>query len=375
MVNPAVDLASLPGPAQKILDGSAPMPIRQLAARGVAPGLRPVDALTVIALLAESAEGEMARMAQATLAAIPAPVLNGALGGEIPAGVLDAIAPIYALDAKVMERLLAQPALQPETVVQVAQIANEAVSELLAVNEERLLKHPEIIEKLYMNPATRMSTADRMIELAVRNGLVLTGIAAFKEAAEAIKDELIAEAAAEPTPDDILFKETEATAQRIEVDAAKEDVVKRDEETGEEAVIDKVLPLHAQLAALSISQKIRRAMLGTSGERLLLVRDKNKLVSSAAIRSPKIQDNEIALISQSRNVSEDVLRIIATNKSWVQDHQIKLNLVQNPRTPIVFSAKLIAYLRENELKQIAKSKSVSATIAQLARQQLSKRKK
>jgi hypothetical protein len=116
-------------------------------------------------------------------------------------------------------------------------------------------------------------------------------------------------------------------------------------------------------------------MLGTSGERLLLVRDKNKLVASAAIRSPKIQDNEIALISQSRSVSEEVLRIIATNKVWVQDHQIKLNLVYNPRTPMVFSARLITFLRENELKHLAKSKNVSAAIAQLAKQHLQRKKK
>ena len=129
------------------------------------------------------------------------------------------------------------------------------------------------------------------------------------------------------------------------------------------------------LASLSISQKIRRAMLGTAGERMLLVRDRNKLVSSAAIRSPKIGDNEIALIPQSRSVSDDVLRIIATNKVWVQDHQIKLNLVYNPRTPFVFSAKLVAFLREAELKQVAKSKNVSAAIAQAARQHLARRKK
>ena len=187
--------------------------------------------------------------------------------------------------------------------------------------------------------------------------------------------ELISEASAEETPDDVLFKEVAKIAETIQIDPATEDVVKRDEETGEEEVSNRVLPLHAQLGAMSISQKIRRAMLGTASERLLLVRDKNKLVAGAAIRSPKIQDNEIALISMSRSVSEEVLRIIATNKVWVQDHQIKINLVNNPRTPFVFSAKLVNFLRDNELKQLAKSKNVSAAIAQLARQALGRRKK
>ena len=262
-MNPAVDLATLPGPAQKILDGSAPLPIRQMAAKGIAPGLRPVDALTIIALLAESSDEALATSAQSTLANLPAPVIKGALGGVIPPGVLDALAPRYAKNPEVIELILRQAGLQAETVLRVAEIANEAVTELIAVNEERLLQHPEIIEKLYLNNATRMSTADRMIELAVRNGLVLTGIAAFKEAAEAIAGELIAEASEEPTPDDILFRQIEETAQALDIDPSKEDVVQRDDETGDETVSKRVLPLHAQLSGMSISQKIRRAMLGT----------------------------------------------------------------------------------------------------------------
>ena len=130
-----------------------------------------------------------------------------------------------------------------------------------------------------------------------------------------------------------------------------------------------------QIAAMSVSQRIRLALLGSSTERMLLVRDKNKLVASAAIRSPKIQDNEVALISASRNVSEEVLRIIAMNKSWVQDHQIKINLVMNPRTPFVFASRLMGFMREHELKAISKSKNVSGAVAQIARQALSKKKK
>ena len=60
------------------------------------------------------------------------------------------------------------------------------VAELIATNEERMLAHPAIIERLYMNKATRMSTADRIIEIAVRHRLELTGIPAYKEVSIAI---------------------------------------------------------------------------------------------------------------------------------------------------------------------------------------------
>src|SRR6185503_20831097 len=44
----AIDVAALPPPAQRILDTKTPGPMRQMAAKGVAPGLKPHEALTVV---------------------------------------------------------------------------------------------------------------------------------------------------------------------------------------------------------------------------------------------------------------------------------------------------------------------------------------
>jgi hypothetical protein len=356
-----------------MLDGASPAPLRQLAARGVGPGLKAGEALTVVALLSESDDESIAATAKATLAKLPAPLLNGALASDLPPGVLALVAPSYAHDAAVMEKIVAHPALLPETVAVIASMASEVVAELLATNEKRLLAHPEIIEKLYMNRATRMSTADRILELAVRNKIELKGIPAYKEAAIAIGNELVTMPSIHPTPDDVLFGETEAFANGASVNPSVEDTHRLDEETGNEVVEDKFLPLHARLAMMTISQKIRRAMLGTAAERLLLVRDSNRLVAAAAIKSPSIQENEVVRISSSRSVSDDVLRIIAMDREWTRSHQIKLNLVSNPRTPFAFSAKLITHLREHELKALAKSKNVTGAVATAAKQQLSRR--
>jgi hypothetical protein len=372
-VHPPVDLGKLSAPARKLLDPASAGPMQQMAARGVAPGVKPGEAVTVVALLSESNDPAVAAIAQATLAKLPAPILNGALAGDLPPGVLALLAPRYAHNAIVMEKLLSHPAIPPEAVAEVAAAADEAVAELVAINEQRLLAHPAIIEKLYMNKATRMSTADRVLELAVRGGVELPGIPAYREAATAIGMELISERSAEPTPDDVLFLETEAAAKKAEIDATTEDTHRLDEETGTEVVEDKFLPLHARLATMTVSQKIRRAMLGNAAERLLLVRDSNRLVAAAAVKSPLIQENEIARISASRNVTEDVLRVIALDREWTRSHQIKLNLVSNPRTPFAFAAKLIGHLREHELKALAKSKNVGGAVVKAAKQQLERK--
>lgn len=375
-MQPPIDIARLPAVARAVLEQSAPAAARQMAAKGVVPGLRPADALAVVALLGESDDEPIAAAAKATLDDVPAVLLSGALSSsDLAPGLLALLAPKYARDAAAMVKMLAHKSMPLDTVAEVAALASEAVAELVAVNEERLLAHPAIIEKLYMNQATRMSTADRVLELAVRHKLELSGIPAFKEAAAAIGQELVAEASPEPTPDDLLFAETDAIARQLAEAGTFEDTYALDEQTGEEVVERKFVPLYARLGNMSVSQKIRRAMLGNSAERAILVRDSNKLVAAAAVRSPLIQENEVVRISSSRAVGDEVLRIIAMDREWTRSHEIKLNLVLNPRTPFLFASRLIAHLREHELKSIAKSKNVTGAVQKAARQQLERRGK
>jgi len=374
-MQPPVDPAQLPAPAQRILDPKGPPPLRQMAAKGIAPGLRPHDAITVVVMLAESTDEALAKTAQATLQNLPPPLLMGAMVPELPAGVLDALAPHYARRADVMEKLLVLPQLLPSTVEAVASLASEPVCELVATNEERLIANPPIIEKLYLNKSTRMSTADRILELAVRHRLELTGIPAYKEAAAAIQGELIAEAQEEDTPDDVLFKETDHEARAVDAKLASGDTHKLDEETGEEKVAEELEGVSTKIDKMTPAQKIRRAMLGTASERAILVRDHNRLVALAAIKSPLIQENEVVRISSSRNVSDDVLAHIARSRDWTRSYQIKLNLVSNPRTPMMYVSQLVTHLRESDLKKLAMSKNVSGAVQTAARNQLHRKGK
>jgi len=233
-----------------------------------------------------------------------------------------------------------------------------------------MLENPTVIEKLYMNKRVRMSTADRLIELAVRHDIEL-GIPAYREAAQAIRNELVAEASEEPTYDDVVFREITRRAEQTHL-PDDEDTHEVDEE-GEEQVRERFRPLHAIIGELTVTQKIRRAMLGTSAERLLLVRDSNRLVALAAVKSPLMKDNEAVRISASRSVSEDVLRQIAQIREFTRHYQVKLNLVSNPRTPLTFAARLLPHIRESDVRVLAKSKNVSGAIAQAAQQTMQRK--
>jgi hypothetical protein len=372
-MEPPVDISKLPGPAQKILDPGAPPPLRQLAARGLAPGLKPAEALTVACLHAETSDTKIAEVARQALAKLPPPLLNGALAGDLPPGVLDLIAPHYASDDAIMQRVLMHPLIAPATVAKIAATSSEAVSELIATNEERLLKFPAIIEKLYLNDNTRMSTASRVIELAVRNGLELTGIPAFKEAAAAIADELIAEPTEAPTPGDEAFKEVMAQADLAKVDPNEEvHVVDHD---GKEVVKEQHVVTAQMLAEMTSSEKIR--FLSTrrckSVHRALLVRDGDRRVACAVVRG-KIGESEAIRYAMSRAICDDVLRILADSE-FVRNNAMKYALVENPRTPFSVATRFVPLLRDSELRKLAYSKSVSGAIQQACMQHLSKKEK
>jgi hypothetical protein len=346
------------------------MPAQLMAARGVIPGAKPHEIVIAISVLAGRDDEKLRESARATLGKLPPPILTGALTADLPGSVILSLASLYATNHEVTESLLRMPRISGEALELMASGADERAGELIATNEELMLKHPVVIEKLYMNKRVRMSTADRLIELCVRNGIELS-IPAFKEAAMAIKNELIAEPSEEPTFDDILFRETQEAAAQIGL-GDDEDTHEVDDE-GEERVKPKVVPLYARMAEMTVSQKIRCATLGSAAERLLCVRDPNRLVAAAAAKSPLLKEPEAVQISASRNVSEDVLRLVAMNKDFTRNYQIKLNLVSNPRTPLTFSARLIPLLRESELKMLAKSKNVSSAISTAVRQQLAKK--
>ena len=368
-----IELESLPVPVQRVLSKEAPGPVKLMAARGVLPGAKPGDIVTVVSVLAGSEDAKLAEVARATLSKLPAPILQGALTADLPGSVIAELARAYPNQHEVVTALLRMPRIGSPALEAMADAADERAGELIATNEELMLKNPTVIEKLYMNKRVRMSTADRLVELAVRHNLELN-IPAFAEAAQAIKNELILEAAEEPYFDDVLFKEANQLGEQLKIDEQNPDTHEVDEE-GEEKPKQECVPLYAKLAQMTVSQKIRAATLGSAGERLILVRDPNRLVATAAVKSPLMRENEAAQISASRTVSDDVLRQIALNREFTRSYQVRINLVMNPRTPLTFATRFVPHLRDSDLRVLSKSKNVSAAIAQLVRQQMSRKEK
>ncbi len=369
---PSLDPATLPGPAQKIVAEGAPQKLQLMAARGIVPGLRPDALLGVLVLLAQSPDRMVAEQAQQTFSQLPEPLLQGAIDADLPEAVIYELAKRFTNRMDVLEKLIRMPRLPIAAVHYLASRGDEQTTELVATNEERMLAHPELIEAIYMNASCRMSTSTRLVELAVRNGIELKGLPAWKEIAQAIQSELIAEPSAVPLPEDEFFWEQHQLAHELS-DESLEDAYFEDEE-GEEHLEDKFKPLYQRLAEMSVAEKIRRAMLGTKEERLMLIREQNKVVASAAARSPMLQEPDVVAVSKSRGVAEEVLRIIGSSGEWMKSYQIKKNLVENAKTPIAIANKLVIHLRESDLRKLAKNKNIQSAVRTQVRRHLERRK-
>ena len=131
--------------------------------------------------------------------------------------------------------------------------------------------------------------------------------------------------------------------------------------------------LYQKILKMTIPQKIRLAMLGNREARNILILDRNKVVCMAVLRSPRLNDNDILMYAQQRNLPEDVYKYIANNKKWVKNYSIKLALVNNPKTPLPIAIRLLGYLHDNDLKALRRNKNVSSVLNRAAFQVQAKR--
>ena len=88
--------------------------------------------------------------------------------------------------------------------------------------------------------------------------------------------------------------------------------------------------------------------MGTAGDRAVLIRDANKLVSKDVVRSPAVTDSEAIGYAKNKSLADEVIAYIAGNKKWTRHYQVKFNLVMNPKTPLSDSLKFLPHLRLND---------------------------
>jgi hypothetical protein len=264
--------------------------------------------------------------------------------------------------------LLVDPATPDQVVARHAATAAGADLEGLVRDEARLLRHPAIVAALFNNPEAPMALVERAVAVCARGGVRVDQIPSFDELAAAVLAERVAGAGAGASA----FEEVLAETARL----AGEAVVAAEAGVAEGASMTQApgaAPARARKSAvidfgkLKLYEKIRLATLGNAFCRQTLLRDSNRLVAMAAIRSPGITDTEVIRASGNRAVSEDVIRYIANNKEHVKLYAVKMNLVGNPKCPLALSLRMLSHLRAEDLKNLSRSKNVPSALSTAAK--------
>jgi len=362
-------VAALSAPAAKAL---GPGPGRMMAARGMLPLAKPGEMVTVLYQLAMIDPG-LATVAQTTTDGLPDKLVGAAFAdAAVDPHVLDWLAKRASRSAALVEALVLAPAVSDETIADLAAKGTAAAVDLIAGNEQRLLRSPAIIAAMYGNPAARMSTVDRAVEQAVRAGVRVSGISAWDELARIVTGAAASVASAN---DDALFAQALASVATVADSEIVADGAVAAEEglaiaEGEDQALDaKDVPIEK----MSIPSKIRLATLGNAFARALLIRDPMKLVALAAIKSPGVTDMEAAKYAGNHSLAHDVIRHIAMRRDWTRLYGVKKSLVLNPKTPLTESTKLLVFLRDRDVKLVSTSRGVPSAVVAQARKIVSQR--
>ena len=131
--------------------------------------------------------------------------------------------------------------------------------------------------------------------------------------------------------------------------------------------------LYNQILHMTVGERIKLALKGNREARAILVRDPNRLIQRFVLQNPRIGDEEIAMVARNRNTDVELLRKIGEHKYWPRNYQVRLALVSNPKTPMATALHLVGSLTERDIRLLAKSKNVSATVVTQARRILFQR--
>lgn len=346
-----------------IESGAYPREAVATIARGFLP-LAQEDLIGVLAYLALSPDEEIAALARASFTTeVPTRAqFEYASNENIDPRYLTRLLAVTT-DNLVLEALIRNRAVSDAAIADLARHAEPRVQEVIVINQARILRAPEILEALLENPnlspdARRraLETKEEFFEKKARQERIEAEAAA--EAAEAAAEAAITEAEA---PLDAIADLLEKAALFDDTGATLPQLAESEHQDPRKA------SLWARISFMTVGEKVQLAFRGDKMARMLLVRDRNKLICSAVMRNPRMSDTEVESIASMRNVDEEVLRLIGMNRNWMSKYNITLTLCRNPKAPLGVVLPLINRLTLRDLKGLKDDKGVQQGVREMAR--------
>lgn len=220
--------------------------------------------------------------------------------------------------------------------------------DLVVNNQMKILEEPGIIDALRENSGLSITQEQKLAEY---ERLLLKDLVSPEEELEDLSVQEVEEAAIHDAREfvSVFGKEKEGYL-----------ISNRQDRDGGQSLLVKI-------SQMTIPQKIQAAIKGDREIRHILIKEPNKAVCTAVVKSPRITDGEVEFYSNLRNVRAEVLRLIAMNREWTRNYKIVCNLVKNPRTPLAFSIRLLNRVHKSDLKNLERDRGIPEALRASAR--------
>ena len=131
----------------------------------------------------------------------------------------------------------------------------------------------------------------------------------------------------------------------------------------EEETEEQHMSIEQRIKNMNVGHRIKLAFKGNKEARGILIRDSNKSVAVAVVKSGRLTEGEVKSHASNRNLADDVIREIAKNKEFIRNYPVKVALVNNPKTPVSTALSFVSLLQKKDLQQLSRNRNVSSVIS------------
>jgi hypothetical protein len=109
-----------------------------------------------------------------------------------------------------------------------------------------------------------------------------------------------------------------------------------------------------RMRTLSQMEKILLAVKADRTERAFLLNDNDPRVLLSVLRNPRLTVDEVVRLAKSSFLNFQIADVIVKTSQWMASLDVRLGLINNPKTPQAFGLRILPTLPESEVKAIAR---------------------
>jgi hypothetical protein len=102
-------------------------------------------------------------------------------------------------------------------------------------------------------------------------------------------------------------------------------------------------------------EKILLAVKADRPERALLLQDNDPRVLLSLLRNPRLTMDEVVRLAKSSFLNFQIADVIMKAGQWMGNLDVRVALINNPKTPPAFALRILPTLPDSEVKAIAKA--------------------